>query len=304
MKKRFFLIFFLAVFTFSPFIKTNSAGSLSNEEKIVLIEKFKLLIKKISDLRWQLQKTEIQKELSATSYSLIDLSNNSVILRKNSEKTYPIASITKLMSAVVTLENINQEEKIVLTSKMLEPYGYSPAIHLGKNITAKNLLKATLIQSTNDATESLTYFLPEGNFIALMNEKTKELEMNNTFFYDAHGLSYLNRSSASDISRLITYINENHPEILEITREENFQLQGECVGGLCTFKNLNLFHKLTEFIGGKTGYLPAKADQPDAGQTFVGIFNFNERQYVVVLLNSKNKASDIQKISSWIKRRP
>ncbi len=304
MKKRFILIFFLVVFTFSPFIKVSSSNNFSSTERAVLIEHLKLLIEKIIDFRWQLQKTDVQKELSATSYSIIDVSNDSVILSKNSENIYPLASITKLMCGVVTLENIELDQKIVLTSKMLAPYGYSPAIHLGKTISAKNLLKAALIQSTNDAAESLTYFLSEGEFVSLMNEKAKELNMENTFFYDAHGLSYLNRSSAPDIAKLILYIKENHPEILEITREENFQLTGECVGNLCTFKNLNLFHKLTEFIGGKTGYLPLKADQQNAGQTFVGVFNFNEREYVIVLLNARNRASDMEKISRWLKRRP
>jgi D-alanyl-D-alanine carboxypeptidase len=304
MKKKFILIFLIITFTFSPFLKANSTNSPSPEERTVLIEKIILLIKKINDCRWQIQKTDFQKGLTATSYSIIDISNDSTILSKNIEKVYPIASITKLMSAVVAIENIDQEGEIVLTSKMLKPYGYSPAIHLGKTISAKNLLKAALIQSTNDAAESLTFFLNEGEFISLMNEKAKELNMKNTTFYDAHGLNYLNRASASDIANLIIYVKENHPEILEITREENFQLQGECVGGLCTFKNLNLFHKLKEFIGGKTGYLPAKADQQDAGQTFVGAFNFNEREYVIVLLNAKNRTSDIEKISTWLKRRP
>lgn len=302
--KKILLVLLIFVFTFSPILKANSTSNLSSEEKAVLIEKIMLLIERINDFRWQIQKTDLQKGLSAASYTVIDVSNNSTVLSKNTDRAYSIASITKLMSAVVASENIDLEKEIVLTSEMLKPYGYSPAIHLGKTISAKNLMKASLIQSTNDAAESLTYFLNSGEFISLMNEKAKELNMNTAIFHDAHGLNYGNKASAPDIAKLVLYIRENHPEILEITREENFQLYGECVGGLCTFKNLNLFHKLAEFIGGKTGYLPAKADQPDAGQTFVGVFNFNNRDYAVVLLSSKNRASDIEKISSWLKKRP
>jgi D-alanyl-D-alanine carboxypeptidase len=222
MKKRILFLFLAITFTFSPFLKVSSTNNLSPEEKAVLIEQFVLLIKKINDFRWKIQKTDIQKKISATSYNVIDLSEDSVILRKNSENIYPIASITKLMSAVVTLENIDPEKEIVLTSEMLLPYGCSPAIHLGKAISAKNLLKAALIQSTNDAVESLTHFLNKGEFVSLMNEKAKELNMNNAFYYDAHGLSYSNRASAADITKLILYIKENHPAILEMTKEENF----------------------------------------------------------------------------------
>ncbi len=301
MKKNIFILFFLLIFLFSP---VNGNAYSVEEKRTVLIEQLQSLIKKINDLRWQLEKTELQKELSASSYLLVDLSNNFAILNKNHKKNYPLASVTKLMTGVVTLENIDTDSEIVLTSKMLEPYGFSPAIHLGKNITAKDLMKAALIQSTNDAAESLTYFLNEGEFISLMNEKAKELGMYNTSFCDAHGLSYQNCSSALDIFRLISYIKENHPHLLEITKEEKFQLEGECVGKICTFKNLNLFHGLAEFVGGKTGYLPLQANIQNAGQTFAGIFEFKEIPYAVILLNSRNRASDVQKITDWLRRRP
>jgi D-alanyl-D-alanine carboxypeptidase len=301
MKKNIFVFAFLLSLLFFPY---KSHAEMEKESQAALIQQLEALMRKISDLRWQLEKSKVGKELTASSYLVVDLSNNFAILNKDHQKKYPIASVTKLMTGVITLENLNSDDEITLTSKMLEPYGFSPAIHLGKNITAKDLMKAALIQSTNDAAESLTYFLNEGEFVLLMNEKAKELGMYNTFFNDTHGLSYSNSSSALDIFRLLTHIKKNHSNLLEITREENFQLEGECVGKICTFKNLNLFHGLSEFIGGKTGYLPLKADQQNAGQTFAGIFQFQENPYAIILLNSRNRASDVQKISNWLKKRP
>jgi serine-type D-Ala-D-Ala carboxypeptidase (penicillin-binding protein 5/6) len=301
MKKNIFTVIFFLSLIFFPY---QSRAEMNEEKRATLIEQLELLMRKVSDLRWQLEKSKVGKELTASSYLIVDLSNNFAILNRDHQKKYPLASVTKLMTGVITLENLDADDEITLASKMLEPYGFSPAIHLGKNITAKDLMKAALIQSTNDAAESLTYFLNEGEFVLLMNEKAKELGMYNTFFNDAHGLSYSNSSSALDIFRLLTHIKENHPNLLEITREENFQLEGECVGKICTFKNLNLFHGLSEFIGGKTGYLPLKADQQNAGQTFAGIFQFKEVPYAIILLNSRNRTSDVQKISDWLKKRP
>ena len=243
----------------------------------------------INRLRGTLFELYLQRDLSSESYVVVNLSTEKTVASKNIEKHYPIASITKMMSAIVAIENINLEDKITLTSKMLEPYGYSPSLFLGLNVSAENLLKATLIQSTNDAAEALTFFLEEKEFLRLMNKKAKEIGMENTFFYDAHGLSYLNCSTALDLAKLIKYIKENHPQILEITKDDNFWLPDHR-GVLLKFKNVNNFYSHPDFIGAKTGYLPA------AKQTFLALVNFNDGLFAIVLLYSPNRQKDTEEI--------
>ncbi len=296
-------MFFLAVFVFSPFVKINSASSLSDEERVVLIEQLKLLIKKINDFRWQLQKTDLQKEINAVSHLVIDVENNSVLLSKNAQISRPIASVTKLMTAVIALENADPSQKITLSQDMFLTNSYqrpSPAIYVGTTVAINDLVKASLIQSTNNAAESLSYFLTKDKFIKLMNDKSNSLGMKDTYFYDAHGLSSLNQSSAFDIAKLIVYIAKHHPEILEMTTEEKFQLPGNCPehNWICTFKNLNTFHGIASFMGGKTGYTRA------AGNTFAGIFEFNDMPYIIVLLNTPSRTIDTQKIAKWLEKRP
>lgn len=234
------------------------------------------------------------KEVLAQSYLVLDISSNTVIFQKNAGKTYPIASITKLMNAVVVLENIDTSQSITLTKDMLKPEGYSPALFLGLDVSAKNLLRAMLIQSTNDSAESLTYFLGNKTFIGLMNKKAKELGMINTYYYDAHGLNPQNYSTATSLSKLLTYIYKNHPQILEITKENGFQMPSP-TGQLLTFQNLNVFSKKPEFIGGKSGYLP------EAKQSMASLFNLNGKIIAIVVLKSQNRQADTLKLVDWVK---
>jgi len=289
--KIFFILFniLLLVFLFSG-VKTVEASDQTERDR--LVQQIQILQKEIQRLKALISKFKLEKEITAESYLAINLSDNSVVFKKNIDQLYPIASITKLMTAVIAFENIDINQTITLTEKMLEPLGYSPSLFLGLDVSAKNLLRASLIQSTNDAAESLTYFLEKGKFLALMNQKAKKLNMVNTFFYDSHGLNPSNRSTAPDIAKLLTYIYENHPEILNISKDDNFWLSNQA-GRLLKFKNVNNFYQIPEFIGGKTGYLP------EAKQTLASLFNLNEDPIAIILLYSKNRQTDILKILNW-----
>ena len=294
MKHKIFFILFnilLLVFLFSG-IKTVEASV--QEERARLIQQIQAIQKEIQRLKALILNFKLQKEINAESCLVVNLSDNSVILEKNVDRLYPIASITKLMSAVIAFENIDTSQTITLTEKMLEPLGYSPSLFLSLNVSAKNLLKASLIQSTNDAAESLTYFLEKEKFLNLMNQKAKELNMTNAFFYDAHGLNPSSRFAVPDIAKLLTYIYENHPEILSISKDDNFWLPDQ-TGRLLKFKNVNNFYQEPDFIGGKTGYLP------EAKQTSALLFNVNEEPIAIVLLYSKNRQTDTLRILDWLK---
>jgi len=282
--KTFFSLFFLAFFIFFFFAprKAQAANQTITEK---LVQQIEIIKHEISVFQSLISNLKVERGIGAKSYLAVNLSDDSVILEKNPNQSYPLASITKLMSAVVSLENIDKNQTITLTEKMLESSGQSPSLFAGLNISLENLLKASLIQSANDASESLSYFVGKEKFIELMNQKAKELNMANTVFYDAHGLNPANCSTASDIVKLLSYIFENHPEILSITKENNFWLP-DSTGTLRKFQNINNFYPLSEFVGGKTGYLP------QVKQTLASIFNVNGQQIAIVLLYSDNRQAD------------
>lgn len=233
------------------------------------------------------------QNISSQAYMVMDITSGQVLLEKNSLQQYPIASITKLMNAVVTVENIDQTKTITLTEAILRPTGYSPALFLGATVSAKDLLKASLIQSTNDAANALASFMGTKKFVSYMNQKAGELAMNDTAFYDPHGLNPANHSAAADLAKLLTYIYNNHPELLAIGKDNNFQLPGS-TGKLLTFKNVNNFYASPDFIGGKTGYLP------EARQTLASLFEIHKKPMAVVVLYSENRYADTRAIIDWV----
>ena len=277
--------------------KEEETNSKLNQENF--LTQIQALIERVKYLRWRVEGIELEKQITADSFFVAKLSSEEpfILLRKNDQKRYPLASITKLMTAVVAIENIDPNQKIVLTPPMLYSYGWSPSIYQGAQVSSLDLIKASLIQSTNDAADSLTYFLDKGTFLGLMNVKAHEIGMKNSFFFDPHGLSPRNQSSTNDIVRLLQYINKEHPQILEITKEENFQLPNP-EGRLLTFRNLNLFHEISGFIGGKTGYLP------EAKQTYTTLFEIEDSTYAVAILMSDSRKGDLEKIYNWLIKNP
>lgn len=254
-------------------------------ERASLSQKIEIIQQEIQLLKFLISSANLRQEINAGSYIVTNLSDNSVVFEKNADKAYPIASVTKLMNAVVALENVSMSQTITLTDEMLKPVGNSPSLFKGLKISAENLLKAALTQSVNDAAESLSYFLGNEKFIGLMNQKAKDIGMQNTVYYDAHGLNPANRSTSADLAKLIAYINKNHPEILSMTKDNNFWLPDQD-GKFLKFKNENYFYYLSNFIGGKTGYLP------EAKQSIASEFQVGEKQFAIVILYSNNRMAD------------
>jgi len=278
MKQKIILIIFsISILIFAP---RAEAVTVSSTQQIEILQQ------EISVLQSLISNYNLYQNPTAGAYVAVDLSNNSVLLQKNADKQFSIASVTKLMNAVVSVENISMDQQITLTEEMLLPMGQTPVLYLGLKITANDLLKATIIQSSNDSAEALSYFLGKENFIGLMNKKAKELGMSNTVYYDTNGLNLNNKSTASDLAKLISYVYKNHPQILEISRINDFWLPDQ-EGNMMKFENGNNFYYLGEFIGGKGGFLT------EAKQTFDSVFNVSGRPIAVAVLYSDNRVADI-----------
>lgn len=260
-----------------------------------LTAKLQVIRQELSNIATLIAAQRSQKPMTAAGYIAVDLSNGSILAQKNSVQTYPVASTAKLMSALIATEDIDPDKTITLTDEMLLPYGNSPAVYPGLEISASDLMRAALTQSVNDAAESLAYFTGKEKFPGLMNKKAKELAMTGTTFIDPHGLDPKNRSNAADMAKLLGYIYKKQPEILETTKDDNFWLP-DAEGKMLKFINLNEFYGFPEFIGGKSGYLV------EAGQTFAGVFTINKKPTAIVLLHATDYRADTFRIIEQISK--
>ncbi len=276
---------------FLLFLVPSDASALTDKER--LLRQIETIKREISVIQNLIRNANLRQSSAAVAHMAVDLSDRTVISEKNPDLVRPIASVTKLMSAMIATENLSSSDEITLTPEMLRPYGSSPVLFPGAKVTVDDLVKASLIQSTNDASEALTFFMERGVFVDLMNKKAKEIGMENTVFHDAHGLNPANRSTARDLTKLISYAVENHPDIFAITKNNDFWLP-DPAGRMLKFYNMNNFYYLSGFIGGKTGYLP------EARQTLASVFEINGRPTIIILLGSDNRQADFFSILRMI----
>ncbi len=288
MKQKLFpIIFFILLFAVLPW--QNNFARAQNYAVLNPAAFIESLKYEISLFKMLLGNLAAKNQINSPAYIAVDLTSGKTLLSKNPDQIRSIASITKMMNAVVARENIDLDKKITLTDEMLSYWGGSPVLFEGARVNARDLLKAALIQSTNDAAEALAHSAGEKEFVALMNQKAKELEMANTIFYDACGMNPKNKSTPADLAKMVDYVYKNHPEILQITKSNNLWLPDKS-GTWMKFQNVNNFYPLAAFVGGKTGYLV------ESKQTIASVFEVNKKPIAIVVLYSKNRQSDIFRI--------
>lgn len=208
----------------------------------------------------------ITDQLSGRSILLVGLTDGGtqrVLFEKNPDLSLPIASITKLMLAIVTLENLDLNTTITATTDYIGQEESAFILETDRKYHVKELLANALISSDNDSARLLSSALGENNFIAKMNTKAEELGLNQTHFSNVTGLDPilpslgpLNISTANDLAKLMLYIKKYQPKILSITANtsHNFcDINGYCKLVMSTNKLLENKDFRFKIIGGKTG---------------------------------------------------
>jgi D-alanyl-D-alanine carboxypeptidase len=243
--------------------------------------------------------------LSAGAYSVTDLESNETIVGKNDQKILPIASITKLMTALVAQEMLPSDQVVTISSSAYNTYGNTGNLRVGEKLTVKNLFYPLLLSSSNDAAEALAEAVGRERFLAEMNNRAKKLGLTNTFFADPSGLSPANTSTTADLAKLANYLYHYQPNILAITREKSYKL------GRHTWTNLNNISLMSNYLGGKNGYTE------EANRTLVSIFQVpitststagttmgekKSRLLALVLLQSSDRKGDARGLLNYLTR--
>jgi len=231
-----------------------------------------------------------------------DAASGETLFDKNSETVLPIASITKLMTAIVVLEqNIDLDERVVISKDDIaatRSSRFHGRLRPGSELTRDELLLLALMASDNRAAAALARTAPGGSdtFVAQMNREAERLGLHDTRFSDPTGLSPDNVSSAQDLAKLVKAAH-GHPLIREYSTRRSAFVKAR--GGKVGFNNTNsLVRSGTWDIElSKTGYISA------AGRCLVMHMRVASRDLVVVLLDSYGKYSrigDAQRIRKWL----
>lgn len=191
--------------------------------------------------------------ISAESYLVGNLETGEVYINFNSSSVFPIASVSKLYTALVVQHLMDSDKEIVITQPMLDAYGDAGRLVLDEKFTTEELLYPLLLESSNDAAEAYAQSFGYENFMEEMNAFAKEIGLEKTSFRDASGLSPFNISNAKDLFTLTQYLYSHEEDILKISRTVDFDMATTSDHQSHHFVNINPYSKNSSFIGGKTG---------------------------------------------------
>ncbi len=196
-------------------------------------------------------------DVSARSAILVEAKSGDAIFEKNAHEKLPIASTTKIMTAVVTLENADLGTKVKISPRACGIEGSSIYLEKDEVLTVEELLYATMLESANDAASALAIHVAgnEEKFAQLMNETAERIGMTESHFTNPHGLNDPEHySTAADMAKLAVYALENEKfcEIVSTTKRQ-IPLKGD--EGVRVLSNHNKLLRLSnEVIGVKTGF--------------------------------------------------
>lgn len=242
--------------------------------------------------------------LNARSAILYDFASDKVLFSVNPETKLPIASLTKLMTAIAVLENMDLNEVIVVKNSAIEKsknLGGGNDLYDGEKIKAIDLLKVMLIESSNVAAYAFDeHFKEQGiSLVKKMNEKAKELEMVDTFFTESAGLDDENSfSTTQDLIKLVKY-SFRYDNLYDVLKTQKTEVAS--IDGILRHQILNtnqLLGKFLNIIGGKTGF----TELAGGSMILVTAAPGASSRLVVVILGSSDRFADTEKLIGWAGR--
>jgi serine-type D-Ala-D-Ala endopeptidase (penicillin-binding protein 7) len=241
------------------------------------------------------------KLLSANAL-VLDATAGTPIYAKGADEVTPIASVTKLMTAMVVLDAAQpMDEAISIGIADLDLLkGSSSRLRIGTELSRREMLRLALMASENRAASSLARHFPGGKpaFVEAMNRKAQSLGMTRTHFSDPTGLTSENVATANDLAAMVQAA-ATYPVIREFTTTPSMYVETQPTGRVLGFNNTNSLVKSSQWdiLLSKTGFIR------EAGKCLVMLANIASRPVVIVLLDSYGKltrVADANRVKYWL----
>lgn len=236
-------------------------------------------------------------QLTAKSVLIYDLTTEKTIFEKDANAKLPMASITKIMTAIVALENLSPNDRYVARPEQLVGEN-SMGIGVGEVLTREELLYGLILRSGNDAAEVLAGGYPGGRvaFIQAMNDKAKALGLTDTHFTNPSGLQGDGEqyTTAHDLLVITKYAIDTFPEFLTITSTFEKTIPATSTHAEYYLQNeTNLISSYPGVKGIKTGYTP------EAGLCLVTYLEYGGHRIIGVLLGSENRRQEMKEMLDY-----
>ncbi len=226
--------------------------------------------------------------ITASAYLIGNLTTGKVYASSHPTQVLPVASMSKLITAIVATNTISPTTTIEITPLETNVASDTSNLMAGEKFEFKDLLYPMLLNSSNVAAEAVASSTLRSHFLELMSSSAWEVNMPTAYFADPSGLDPRNQASAKDIFALAQYLYVYRPDILQITRTVHTAVATTSDHGAHSFDSIHPYVKDERFIGGKTGRTLA------AGETMLTILRINNEPIAFVVLHSNfgARASD------------
>ncbi len=223
--------------------------------------------------------------ISSENYVMYNLTDDSLVMQQGADEITYVASLTKIATAITAIEKIdNLDEKITIPEEGLEGLVEANAsvagFKLGQSVTYRDLLYGLMLPSGADAAKTLAYYIAgsENEFVALMNDLVKKLNLENTNFTNNTGLHDDNHySTVNDISKILLYALENE-DFKEIFTSSKYLTSDKSITMSISYQSIIASQGLTNnyITGGKTGFTD------ESGYCFASTATFNDIDFLLV----------------------
>lgn len=244
-----------------------------------------------------LQALDVPK-LSASGVILVDVSSGHEVYSVNADEPRPMASLTKIMTALLVLERHRLNEIVTIAPIADSIGGSTVGLEAGERFSVGNLLKALLLPSANDAAYALAMFdgRSVGSFVASMNDRAASLGLKNTHFANPAGLDNPQQYASPRDLAWLTMAALKNPYFRETVNTKSAEIassEGKTFGLLNTNAMLR---GNDEVYGVKTG------TTDKAGECLIVLFRQHDRPYLLVLLGSKQRYTDSEHVIEAVRK--
>lgn len=235
-------------------------------------------------------------DIKAKAAIVYDVNSSRYLYAKNIEQKLPIASLTKILTAIAVIENLNFKDIISVPQAALKVDGEKQDLYFGERLIVEDLVKMMLINSSNDAAYALAEYAKNNNvdLIQKMNAKAADLGMYDSYFKDSAGLDDEAYSNAEDMIKLIKYV-LSYPKLLQIMSTKNTTVRS--LDGIeHHIQTTNrLLEETPNVLGGKTGYTEG------ALGCMVLIVEVSPKgdKIISIILGSDERFTDMAKLVQW-----
>jgi len=231
--------------------------------------------------------------ITARAFIVGNVKTGKILLEKNSGRQMPVASVSKLITAIITSETIDPNKVIEIASSSVESVPPDASgIGIGERFTTKEILYPLLINSSNIAAEALASSENRVKFFEKMSSYAWEVGMPQAFFADPSGVDPHNMASAKDVFALAQYLYQSRLDILAITRIANMEVSTTSEHGYHLYQSTHPFVNDSRFLGGKTGRTR------EAGETMLTILDMGGEPIAFIVLGSNfgSRAEDTRQL--------